>query len=126
MPTVKEALGEITKQVITLLDQQQILTKKESKTLFQHFNITPDKVVYGLKTFAAPPHKEGKLTEYVISEGKKLTEASKGMASLWQTKATPPAVERARRRLSSGIAEDPVFLKELTRLLTLALTIIGE
>lgn len=126
MPTVKEALAQITKKVIELLDKQQILTTEESKTLFQHFNITPDKVVYGLKTFAAAPYKEGKLTEYVISEGKKLTQASKGMGRLWQANVTPPAVERARSRLSTGIAEDPVFLEELTDLLTVALKIIGE
>lgn len=126
MPTVKEALAQITKQVIALLDKQKILTTAESKSLFEHFKITPDKVVYGLKTFAAPPYKEGKLTEYVISEGRKLTQASKGMAQVWNARATPPAVEHARNRLSTGIAEDPVFLEELTNLLTLALKIIGE
>jgi len=126
MSTVGDALTQLVKRGIAMLDRHQILTKEESKKLFEYFDITPDKVVYGLKTFAAPPFRAGQLDEYVASEGKKLTSSSRGIAQVWQSAATPPEVEAARKRLASGIAEKPDFLRELCALLKVGLHIIGE
>jgi len=124
-PTIGETLHLLTKRAIDLLHEEKLLTRKESEALFTHYKITPDKIVYGLKTFALPPYEAGQLREYLVSEAKKLTGASRTMHNFWQAKSTPQAIETVRKRLATGIAERPDFLENFCEILELGLKVIG-
>lgn len=65
----RDALKRLVEQAVDYFVSTELVTRQQVSDVFTEHDINEDKIAWALKEYALPPAKEGKLREYIESEG---------------------------------------------------------